>query len=608
MITYFTAFNARVPKPSAPMSARREAAWHFLAAATIGLGLWYLHWRWTQSLNPDALGFSIAVALAETLAFVGTLLFFFDIWREEDTPRAPAPTTRAEAGLDGEDGDIRIDIFITTYDEEVDVVAPSIRDAMAVRTPKGVSARVHVLDDGDRPAMRAICQSLGVSYLRRDSNLGFKAGNIRNALFETDGDFIVICDADTRLMPGYLENTLGYFRDPKVAWVQTPHWFYDIPDGVPYPQAWGRRFGRAGALAGRAWQQLTGRERTGRDPFLSDPAVFFDIIQRRRNRHGASFCCGAGSIHRREAVFEGALKTLSAEVDALRRKAGAAAGGAAGRSLPAQVELQPFRFHVSEDIYTSILLHSDASAGWRSVYHPDPESRMLSPWSMDAWATQRLKYAGGTFDIMLRANPLFKRGMPWRTKLHYTATFWSYLGTLWMPILIFAPALSLIFGVAAVEAYSISFFAHLLPMLLCNEIAMSVGCKGHDKSAGSTMWLSSFPLTLRAMWMVARGKRPKFPPTPKTPILGTSYRHVMPNIVILVLFACAAVIGIWQHLNGSIAHSASFMIVNLFWLGWNAMGVSRIIRAAAWRPESELRAKGARLEESHSDAQIPQPV
>lgn len=604
MITYFTAFNTRKPEPAGGMSPRREAVWHFLAAATMGLGLWYLHWRWTDSLNPDALAFSIAVATAETFAFIGTLLFFYDIWREEDTPRAPAPSHRSEAGLDGEDGPIKVDVYITTYDEEVEVVRPSIQDAMAVAAPTGCQVTVHVLDDGDRPEMRRICTDLGVSYLRRDNNLGFKAGNIRNALFQTDGDFIVICDADTRLMPGILENTLGYFRDPKVAWVQTPHWFYDIPDGIPYPAAWGARFGRIGASAGQLWQKVTGRETTGRDPFLSDPAVFFDIIQRRRNRHGASFCCGAGSIHRREAIFEGALKTLAKEVKALRTRVGSAPGGVTHGTLPAQVELQPFRFHVSEDIYTSILLHGDPEAGWRSVYHPDPESRMLSPWSMDAWATQRLKYAGGTFDIMLRANPLFRRGMPWRTKLHYAATFWSYLGTLWMPILIFAPALSLIFGVAAVEAYSISFFAHLLPVLLCNEIAMSVGCKGHDKSAGSIMWLSSFPLTLRAMWMVARGKRPKFPPTPKTPILGTSYRHVMPNIVILGFFASAGAFGLWQYFDGSIAHSASFMIVNMFWLGWNALGISRIIRAAAWRPETELRAKGARQEELLSNAQI----
>ncbi|KNG93651.1 glycosyltransferase family 2 protein [Pseudaestuariivita atlantica] len=607
MTGYFTAYERRLPPATPPMSARREAAWHFWAALTIGLGLWYLHWRWTASLNPDALGFSMAVALAETMAYLGTLLFFYDIWKEGDTPRQAPPATRAEVGLDPH-GAVSVDVFITTYDEDVDIVEPSIRDALAVSVPDGVTCAVHVLDDGDRPDMRALAGRLGAGYLRRDTNEGFKAGNIRNALFETDGDFIVICDADTRLMPTFLENTLGYFRDPNVAWVQTPHWFYDIPEGQPLARVWERKAGKAGRCAARIWGVLSGQTHVGRDPFHSDPAVFFDVIQRRRNRHGASFCCGAGSIHRREAVFECALRTYAADLGRLQRRSGVASTGPCAEHLSGDVDLQPFRFHVSEDLFTSILLHSDDAAAWRSVYHPQVESRMLSPWSMDAWATQRLKYAGGTFDILLRANPLFRRGMPWRIKLHYAATFWSYLGTLWMPVLLFAPGISMLLGVAAVEAYSITFFAHLLPVLLANEVAMSIGCKGHDKTSGSIMWLSSFPLTLRALWLVARGKRPKFPPTPKTPGRGASYRHVRANIAILAFFALAAAWGIWAHFAGSIAHSGAFMVVNLFWLGWNALGVGRIITAASWQPKNELNIRTQDQPGEAQDARNLQPV
>ena len=607
MNTYFKAFENRKPVSSPPMSQQREAVWHVLAATTIGLGLWYLHWRWTESLNPDAMAFSVAVALAETFAFLGTLLFFFDIWREEDTPRQPPATSRQDLGLN-DDGQITIDVFVTTFDEDAAIVGPSVQDALSVRVPDNHTVRVHVLDDGDRPSIRRMTENLGASYLRRDNNQGFKAGNIRNALFQTDGDFVVICDADTRLMPDFLMNTLGYFRDQNVAWVQTPHWFYDLPDGLIIADKWARTLGPVGRKMATGWARLTGQTRTGGDPFLSNPAVFFDIIQRRRNRHGASFCCGAGSIHRREAIFQGALRAYRADLDRSHRKTQLPKGGVSAAALASQVQVQPFRFHVSEDIYTSILLHSDGDRQWRSVYHPDPESRMLSPWSMDAWAMQKLKYAGGTFDILLRANPIFRSGMPWRIKLHYAATFWSYLGTLWMPVLLFAPALSLIFGVAAVEAYSIAFFAHLLPVLLCNELAMSVGCKGHDKSAGSVMWLSSFPLTLRALWLVARGKRPKFPPTPKTPGFRGSYRHVMPNLAILGFFAAAGVFGLWAHATGSETHSASFMIVNLFWLGWNALSVGRIVRAVTWCPSQELSAQGYEIQQGDTDDKIAQPA
>ena len=41
--------------------------------------------------------------------------------------------------------------------------------------------------------------------------------------------------------------------------------------------------------------------------------------------------------------------------------------------------VDPYKFHVSEDIYTSIVLHGDPERRWRSVMHPEVESKMLSP-------------------------------------------------------------------------------------------------------------------------------------------------------------------------------------------------------------------------------------
>ncbi|MFM2356637.1 MAG: hypothetical protein RLZZ528_2373, partial [Pseudomonadota bacterium] len=304
---YFRAYEHRLPPERPALSPSRERAWQVLAGLTIGLGATYLHWRWTASLNPEVPVFSAIVALAETLAFVGTLLFFHDIWSEGDTPAAAPPATRSEAGLEGE-GPVEVDLFVTTYDEATSVVLPSLAAARSLRVPDGHVLRIWLLDDGDRPEMARLARHMAVGYLSRRDNLGFKAGNLANALFRTSGDFIVICDADTRVLPGMLENCMGYFRDPSVAWVQTPHWFYDIPEGESWRAALHRRLGRTGAGLAPVAAFLTGGPMRGRDPFLSDPGLFFDVIQRRRNRNNASFCCGAGSIHRREAVLGAALR------------------------------------------------------------------------------------------------------------------------------------------------------------------------------------------------------------------------------------------------------------------------------------------------------------
>lgn len=596
---YFQRYARRLPAEVPAMSARRHALWHLLAGLTIGLAIWYLGWRWTQSLNPEAMVFSVIVVVAESLCLIGTFLFFYDIWQEDDTPWAPPPEQRAEVGLTGT-GTISVDVLVTTYDEEEAVVAPSIAAAKAMIAPPGITFQVWLCDDGNRPSMRYLADEYGISYLARAENRGFKAGNLRNALFATNGDFIVICDADTRVLPGFLANTMGYFRDPGVAWVQTPHWFYDIPPGQKWGPWLARRLGRPAAKLAPMLTWITGRDRAGADPFMADPTMFFDVIQRRRNRNGASFCCGAGSIHRREALFQGALTVFSRELGSmtnrfapkpkrrwwLPRQDRARQPGLPAPSLLLAVEMQPFRYHVSEDILTSIQLHSDTQNQWKSVYHPQVESRMLSACSVQAWSVQRLKYAGGTFDIMMRANPLFRRGMPWRIKLHYAATFWSYLSTVWMPVLLFAPAVALGFGISPVSSYSIAFFGHLIPVLIVNEIAMLVACKDHNIHQGRILSLASLPIQWRALISTLRGQRPRFPVTPKSLTAGGLKTYLWPNLVILAVLGLATVVGVLRYALGDPNVQLPLLITNLFWVLINALAVGWVLPAAFWRPVS----------------------
>ncbi|HEX9306829.1 MAG TPA: glycosyltransferase, partial [Anaeromyxobacter sp.] len=370
----------------------RAFAFQSLAVAAVALGGWYLAWRWTESLNPGALGWSAVVAAAETLAWIGSALFFLSIWRIADVPPRPPPRTANEvlsAPL-APDRPLRVDVLVTTFDEQVALVRRSVRAARALTYPHPISIRVLVLDDGRRAAMREMAREEGVEYLTRATNRGYKAGNLQNALERTDGDLFVICDADTRPLPALLEETLGYFRDPRVAWVQTPQTFDDLDPGTALPEWLARRarLGRIGRAAGRLVERVVGPVAVGADPFGSDARAFFDVVQRGRNWCNAAFCCGAGSVHRREAVMEAALRRLG------RRVAAAVAPIAAEVADPSlradlrtvlaaeaarRIDLAPFELHVSEDLYTSLVLHADAGRGWRSVYHPRPLTRMLSP-------------------------------------------------------------------------------------------------------------------------------------------------------------------------------------------------------------------------------------
>lgn len=88
---YFSRFEHR--QPPEPLKTPRWVmmTWQVLAVAALILGANYIYWRWTASLNTDALWYAIPLVLAETLAWIGTVLFTINLWKEEDPPQSPLP-------------------------------------------------------------------------------------------------------------------------------------------------------------------------------------------------------------------------------------------------------------------------------------------------------------------------------------------------------------------------------------------------------------------------------------------------------------------------------------------------------------------------------------
>ena len=599
MDDYFRAFEHRRPPAPLPYSATREALWQFLAVVALVVGGWYIGWRWLHSLNPDAMWFAIPLVIAESAAYIGLILFVYNLWKDQpvEVPQAPALIEEVVPDTPEAGRPIAVDILFATYNEEPELVRLGIRDSKKLDYPHPIDIRIHVLDDGKRPAMRAVAEEEGVGYITRDGNEGFKAGNLRNAMERTSGDFIVICDADTRPFPTLLARTLGYFRDPKMAWVQTPQWFYDLPEGETLTRRLRRRAGMVGGGLGWVVEHLVGEIRFGADPFVNDPQMFYDVIQRRRNRANASFCCGAGSIHRREAVMEAALRAfgdsverrvLAAEeeitLESRERRVDPALMDAIRSEAVATEVLTPYRFHVSEDIYTSIVLHSDRERGWKSWQHPYVESKMLSPQDLLTWSIQRFKYAGGSLDIMVNDNAMFRPGLTLPQRLMYGTTFYSYLGPIWNVIFLFAPVIYLFSGIAPVSAYSNDFFVHVVPFLVMLELAMMVGTWGISGYASKASYLSFFPLGLRAIWTVLSGKKISFPVTPKDRQSGNFLKLVRPQLGVLILTAAGIAWGVGALLLADTPHTLTGVVTNALWGLNNCAAMAGIVRAALWQP------------------------
>ncbi len=100
-----------------------------------------------------------------------------------------------------------------------------------------------LLDEGDDEEAKKICKKLGVHHFTRKGISKYntvggpyksktKGGNY-NSWFDTFGvlyDFVAQLDVDFRPNKDYLTCTLGYFRDPNVAFVGTPQIYGNIKD------------------------------------------------------------------------------------------------------------------------------------------------------------------------------------------------------------------------------------------------------------------------------------------------------------------------------------------------------------------------------------------
>jgi cellulose synthase (UDP-forming) len=194
-----------------------------LAALTVLTGVNYVVWRWVFSVNWDVWWIAVPLILAETYALVDAFLFGLTMWRVKrrgEPPPIPPGAT--------------VDVLITTYNEPVELVLATARAAMAIEHPH----QTWILDDGSRPDMAAAAAQIGVGYIERTDDWinrprHAKAGNLNNALFVTEGEFLLILDADQIPAPEILDRTLGWFDDPQVALVQTPQWFSNVTDSDP---------------------------------------------------------------------------------------------------------------------------------------------------------------------------------------------------------------------------------------------------------------------------------------------------------------------------------------------------------------------------------------
>ena len=640
----------------------RFAAIRIIALLSVLLGVNYVTWRWLESVNWSAWWIAVPLVIAETYSLIDTFLFCLTMWKAKERPAPVSPPQGT------------VDVFVTTYDEPIELVMTTARAARQIAYPH----TTWILDDGSRPELAQAARDAGVGYLTRsDDWVGkprhAKAGNLNSALFETDGEFLLILDADQSPDPLILHRTLGYFADdPEVAVVQTPQWFMNVdeadPLGAQAPLFYGpiqqgkdgwnaaffcgsnavlrrealmqlgiigyvREVTDSAARALRASEELIGAElRTASDPDLRRELFAIEVAIRTGRRDlasGSPVADVAAAVRtavdnasvilvakdlagiRADLAELGALPIQhDAELDAIVvDEAGLAALAASDLSpitaidavkalldalrLDRGDEAQPIlplaTISVTEDMATAMQLHS---LGWRSVYHHEILAKGLAPEDLRTMLTQRLRWAQGTLQVMLRDNPLVKRGLSIGQRLMYFATMWSCLSGFAAVVYLTAPVVYLVFGVLPVTAWSVDFFVRFLPYFLVNQLLFLVVAKGIRTWRGQQYSLALFPVWIRACWTavanVVFGRPLSFAVTRKDgrDPRGVPWREIWPQLTAMIVLAVALVIGVTRVIVGT--GDGTGTLVNTVWVLYDLLVLSAIIHAARYRGPARI--------------------
>lgn len=307
----------------------------------------YLLWRSLATLNvSDPLNgvFSIGLFLLEIFLLLTNIIQLFLMLRVKDR--------RFEAdglAIDVIEGKFTpsVDIFIPTYNEPAYILKRTIVGCQALDY---ANKKIYLLDDTRREEIRQLAEELKCEYIARLHNHHAKAGNLNNALTHTQGELIVVFDADFIPTKDFLLRTLGFFQDLTVALVQTPQSYYN-----------------ADPIA----------RNLGLDNIITpEEEVFYRQIEPIKDGAGSVVCSGTSFVVRRSALED--------------------AGGFVTDSL-------------SEDYFTGIKL---SAKGYRLVYLNEKLSAGLAAENIAAYATQRLRWARGTLQaFFIDSNPLTIRGL-----------------------------------------------------------------------------------------------------------------------------------------------------------------------------------------------------
>ncbi len=486
--------------------SKRRSVSVIMVVTSLLMSTRYMYFRLTQTLHFNSsieaiLG--MGLFLAEVYIWVMLLLNYLQtVW---PLNRQPVPLP--------EDMDLwpTVDIFVPTYNEDLNVVKNTIYASQGIDWPKD-KLNIWILDDGGREAFRQFAKDVGVHYIARTSHEHAKAGNINNALKYAKGEFVSIFDCDHVPTRSFLQMTMGWFlKEKELAMMQTPHHFFS-------PDPFERNLGRF---------RKTPNEGT----------LFYGLVQDGNDMWDATFFCGSCAVIRRGPLDE--------------------IGGIAVET-------------VTEDAHTSLRLHR---RGYTSAYMRIPQAAGLATESLSAHIGQRIRWARGMVQIFRLDNPLFGKGLKLVQRVCYANAMLHFLSGIPRLIFLTAPLAFLLLHAYIIYAPALMIALFVLPHMIHASLTNSKIQGKYRHSFWSEIYETVLAWYIAPPTFVAliNPHKGKFNVTAKGGLVEEEYVDWVisrPYIYLVLLNLVGVAVGIWRFMYGP-ENEILTVWVSIVWVFYN---------------------------------------
>lgn len=478
----------------------------------------YFWWRVSFTIpfidEPAAFFLGIVLLVVELVGLIEFMVNFQIMAKKKNYPLPKIPE-KAELYPD-------VDVFIATYNESADLLYRTVNGCRRMEYPDQSKVHIYLCDDGHREEIRTLARKMNIGYFTRDNNEGAKAGNLNNALNQTDSPLVVTFDADMIPRSSFLMKTVPYFIDSwmrntgvrkaeqiRLGFLQTPQTFYN-------------------------WDLFQYHLYAEKD-VANEQDYFYREIEVAKTNSNSVIYGGSNTLISREALES---------VGGFYTKA------------------------ITEDFATGMLIERN---GFVSLAISEPLASGLAPEDLPSLIQQRIRWGRGVVNVLYQINLFFTNKFSTAQKVNYWTSIQYWLAPFSRFLYIFIPIISGIFGISVVRTPLWAALCFWLPTYIADSWAIGRLSGNIRTSLWTNLYETiMFPFLMGPIFMEFIGISLKKFKVTKKGVDNTdhfSWRYIWPFVLMLVLTLIAVI---------SISYKMIFHLVfdgsiTLFWLLYNSL-------------------------------------